>query len=247
MFHVMKIGGSTLANLQSAFFEALKNRIQQGEKIVIVHGGGPEINKKLSESGLPLEMKNGIRVTSTESLSCVKTALKDITNTNLVERLNNVGISAQGLSGAENSLLTCDFLDKENYGWVGNVQQVNIEIIQKVLDDGKIPVIASLGVTESGETVNINADTAAGETAAALSAETICFITDTPGVSVNGEWMECLTITDILTSIVEGHISGGMVPKVEAAIKCLDLNIKQVRITDQTLSGTELLKEVLIT
>lgn len=247
MFHVVKIGGSTLANLQPAFFEVLKNRIQQGEKIVIVHGGGPEINKKLSESGLPIEMKNGIRVTSPESLSYVKTALKDITNKNLVERLNNEGISALGLSGAENSLLTCDFLDKENYGWVGSIQKVNTEIIQNVLDAGKVPVIASLGVTESGETVNINADTAAGETAASLSAESICFVTDTPGVSVLGEWMECLTIADIFTSIVEGHIKGGMVPKVEAAIKCLDLNIKQVRITDQTLSGTELLKEVLIT
>lgn len=247
MFHVVKIGGSTLANLQPAFFEVLKNRIQQGEKIVIVHGGGPEINKKLSESGLPIEMKNGIRVTSPESLSYVKTALKDITNKNLVERLNNEGISALGLSGAENSLLTCDFLDKENYGWVGSIQKVNTEIIQNVLDAGKVPVIASLGVTESGETVNINADTAAGETAASLSAESICFVTDTPGVSVLGEWMECLTIADIFTSIVEGHIEGGMVPKVEAAIKCLDLNIKQVRITDQTLSGTELLKEVLIT
>ncbi len=247
VFHVVKIGGSTLANLQPAFFEVLKNRIQQGEKIVIVHGGGPEINKKLSESGLPIEMKNGIRVTSPESLSYVKTALKDITNKNLVERLNNEGISALGFSGAENSLLTCDFLDKENYGWVGSIQKVNTEIIQNVLDAGKVPVIASLGVTESGETVNINADTAAGETAASLSAESICFVTDTPGVSVLGEWMECLTIADIFTSIVEGHIKGGMVPKVEAAIKCLDLNIKQVRITDQTLSGTELLKEVLIT
>ncbi len=243
----MKIGGSTLANLQPAFFDALKNRVQQGEKVVIVHGGGPEINKKLSESGLPLEMKNGIRVTSPESLSHVKTALKDITNTNLVERLNNEDISAQGLSGEENSLLTCEFLDKENYGWVGSIQKVNTKIIQNVLDDGKIPVIASLGVTNSGETVNINADTAAGETAAALSAESICFVTDTPGVSVNGEWMKHLTISHILKSIVEGHISGGMVPKVEAAIKCLDLDIKQVRITDQTLAGTELLKEVLIT
>ncbi|MED1862143.1 acetylglutamate kinase [Fictibacillus nanhaiensis] len=247
MFHVVKIGGSTLANLQPAFFDVLKNRIQQGEKIVIVHGGGPEINKKLSESGLPLVMKNGIRVTSPESLSYVKTALKDITNSNLVERLNNEGISAQGLSGEENSLLTCDFLDKENYGWVGSIQKVNTKIIQNILEAGKVPVIASLGVAESGETVNINADTAAGEIAASLSAESICFVTDTPGVRVLGEWMECLTIADIFTSIVEGHIKGGMVPKVEAAIKCLDLNIKKVRITDQTLSGTELLKEVLIT
>ncbi|MBN3556622.1 acetylglutamate kinase [Fictibacillus nanhaiensis] len=247
MFHVVKIGGSTLANLQSAFFDVLKNRIQQGEKIVIVHGGGPEINKKLIESGLPLEMKNGVRVTSQESLSCVKTVLMDITNTKLVERLNREGIAAQGLSGAEDFMLSCDFLDKENYGWVGNVQKVNTKTIQNVLEAGKIPVIASLGVTENGETVNINADTAAGETAAALSAESICFVTDTPGVSVLGEWMKCLTISDILKSILEGHISGGMVPKVEAAIKCLDLNIKQVRITDQTLSGTELLKEVLIT
>ncbi|ANC78325.1 hypothetical protein ABE65_016580 [Fictibacillus phosphorivorans] len=246
MFHVVKIGGSTLANLQSTFFDVLKNRIQKGEKIVIVHGGGPEINKKLRESGLPLEMKNGVRVTSPETLSCVKTALMDITNTTLVERLAGEGIAAQGLSGAEDFMLTCDFLDKENYGWVGNVQKVNTKAIHNVLEDGKIPVIASLGVTENGEMVNINADTAAGETAAALSAESICFVTDTPGVSVNGEWMKHLTISEILKSIVEGHISGGMVPKVEAAIKCLDLNIKQVRITDQTLSGTALQKEVLV-
>ncbi|MQR95096.1 acetylglutamate kinase [Fictibacillus phosphorivorans] len=246
MYHVVKIGGSTLANLQPAFFDVLKNRIQQGEKIVIVHGGGPEINKRLRESGLPLEMKNGVRVTSQESLSCVKTALMDITNTTLVEKLDGEGIVAKGLSGAEDFMLFCDFLDKEIYGWVGNVQKVNTKVIHNVLEDGKIPVIASLGVTKNGEMVNINADTAAGETAAALSAESICFVTDTPGVSVNGEWMKHLTISEILKSIVEGHISGGMVPKVEAAIKCLDLNIKQVRITDQTLSGTALQKEVLV-
>ncbi|MFG6497182.1 acetylglutamate kinase [Fictibacillus sp. UD] len=247
MFHVIKIGGSTLADLQPAFFAVLKERVQQGEKIVIVHGGGPEINKKLKESGLPLEMKNGIRITTEKTLSCVKAALKDITNKNLVHVLNQKGISARGLCGSEQSLIQCDFLDKKQYGWVGRVKKVKTEIIENVLNSGKIPVIASLGITDDGETVNINADTAAGETAAALAAHSICFVTDTPGIQLNGKWADSLTVSEIQKNMIQGHIHGGMVPKVEAAIKCLDINIHEVLITDQTLSGTVIAsKEVMV-
>ncbi|KZE67725.1 hypothetical protein AWM68_18320 [Fictibacillus phosphorivorans] len=247
MFHVVKIGGSTLADLQPAFFAALKKRIQQGDKIVIVHGGGPEINKKLKASGLPLEMKDGIRITTKETLACVEAALKDITNKNLVHVLNENGISAQGLCGSEQSLIQCDFLDKTQYGWVGRVITVKTEIIENVLNSCMVPVIASLGITDKGETVNINADTAAGETAAALSAHSICFVTDTPGIQINGKWKDTLTVSEIRENIIQGHIHGGMVPKVEAAIKCLDINIREVLITDQTLSGTVIAaKEVMV-
>ncbi|ANX13422.1 acetylglutamate kinase [Fictibacillus arsenicus] len=245
LLSVLKIGGSTLENLQPAFFNSLRNKIRNGEKIVIVHGGGPEINKKLQEKGLPVQMEDGIRITSPDTLSCVKEALKDIANTKLVKRLNKEGIQAAGLCGSDNTLIQCEFLDEEKYGCVGKVKKVNTELLEKILESGKVPVIASLGVTENGDEVNINADTAAGETAAALSAVSVCFVTDISGIQVEGQKADRLTVTQLKQCINDGHIYGGMIPKVEAAMKCLNLNIDEVLITDQTLSGTCCYKEVL--
>lgn len=245
MLSVLKIGGSTLENLQPAFFKSLHSKIQDGEKVVIVHGGGPEINKKLHEKGLPVQMQDGIRITTPDTLSCVKEALKDIANTKLVERLNKEGIQAIGLCGSENTLIQCDFLNQEKYGCVGKVKKVNTDILEKLLESGKVPVIASLGVTENGEEVNINADTAAGETAAALSALSVCFVTDISGIQVEGKKADHLTVTQLKQGINDGHIYGGMIPKVEAAMKCLSLSIDEVLITDQTLAGTRCYREVL--
>jgi acetylglutamate kinase len=245
LLSVLKIGGSTLENLQPAFFNSLRNKIRNGEKIVIVHGGGPEINKKLQEKGLPVQMEDGIRITSPDTLSSVKEALKDIANTKLVKRLNKEGIQAAGLCGSENTLIQCEFLDEEKYGCVGKVKKVNTVLLEKILESGKVPVIASLGVTENGDEVNINADTAAGETAAALSAVSVCFVTDISGIQVEGQKADQLTVTQLKQCINDGHIYGGMIPKVEAAMKCLNLNIDEVLITDQTLSGTRCYKEVL--
>ncbi|MCM3718778.1 acetylglutamate kinase [Fictibacillus phosphorivorans] len=244
---VLKIGGSTLENLQPAFFNSLHNKIHQGEKVVIVHGGGPEINKKLKEKGLPIQKKDGIRITSEEALSCVKTALMDEANNKLVDRLQQEGIQAVGLSGSENTLIQCEFLDQEKYGFVGKVINVNIVLLEELLIAGKVPVIASLGVTENGEEVNINADTVAGEAAAALSAESVCFVTDISGVQIEGKKADQLSVTELKQGIVDGHIYGGMIPKVEATVNCLNLNIKEVLIADQTLTGTRCYKEVLVT
>lgn len=245
LLSVIKIGGSTLENLQPSFFNSLRSKIHNGEKVVIVHGGGPEINKKLQEKGLPIQIKDGIRITPPEALSCVKAALKDTANKKLVERLNQEGIQAAGLCGSENTLIQCEFLDEEKYGRVGKVKKVNTELLEEILESGKVPVIASLGVTENGDEVNINADTAAGETAAALSAVSVCFVTDISGIQVEGQKADQLTVTQLKRGINDGHIYGGMIPKVEAAVKCLNLNVDEVLITDQTLSGTRCYKEVL--
>ncbi|WP_310259021.1 acetylglutamate kinase [Fictibacillus barbaricus] len=242
---MIKIGGSTLANLQDTFFKSLQTRLQNGEKMVIVHGGGPEINKKLQEKGLPVEMKDGIRVTTQETLKCVKAALKTTTNANLVERLRKSDIQSVGLCGSENQLIQCEYLDKKKYGFVGKVKKVDTAIIKNDLENGKVPVIASLGITVDGDEVNINADTAAAEVASALSAVSVCFVTDTTGIQIKGQRANQLSISEIKDGMNDGQIYGGMVPKVEAAMKCLDLNIEEVVITDQTLTGTRVLKEVL--
>jgi acetylglutamate kinase len=247
LYHVVKIGGSTLENLQDTFFTSLQQRIQRGEKIVIVHGGGPEINKKLQESGIEIQMKDGIRVTTEETLSCVKVALKNITNAKLVERLMNAGIQAVGLSGSGNKLIQCEYLNQEKYGLVGKVGQVNTALLDDYLRKGKVPVIASLGVTNTGEEVNVNADTVAGEVAAALSAISVCFVTDTTGIQIDGKTADLLSLTELEQGISDGQIYGGMVPKVEAVIKCLDLDIDKVVIADQTLSGTRCYKEAITT
>jgi acetylglutamate kinase len=240
---VIKIGGSTLADLQPAFFTSLQKKIQKGEKFVIVHGGGPEINKRLELAGLPIQIKDGIRITSSDTLSCVKVALKDVTNANLVARLTGEGIPAIGLCGSESNLIQCEYLDKKKYGFVGKVMRVNTDVLENLMNSGKVPVIASLGMTETGDEVNINADTVAGETAAALSAISVCFVTDTSGIHLDGVTANKLSVAQLLQGMNDGHIYGGMVPKVEAAMKCLDLDIEKVVITDQTLTGTTLFKE----
>ncbi|WNB93924.1 acetylglutamate kinase [Bacillus sp. NEB1478] len=244
---MIKIGGSTLANLKDTFFTSLQSRLHNGEKIVIVHGGGPEINKKLQEKNLPVEMMDGIRVTSQNTLSCVKDALKNTTNANLVKRIKKSNIQAVGLCGSENQLIQCEYLNQEKYGLVGKVKQVDTAVIKSYLANGKVPVIASLGITEDGEEVNINADTVAGEVASALSADSVCFVTDTTGIQIDGKTANELSISEINDGMNDGQIYGGMVPKVEAAMKCLDLNIEEVVITDQTLTGTRVFKEVLTT
>lgn len=235
---VIKLGGSMLQGLSNAFFNKFYQLQKEGNDIVIVHGGGPFINAALKDSEIETTIDNGIRVTCKKSMNVVKHVLLGDVNTSLVYQLNQKRINAIGLNGFDGKLLTCTLLDERKYGFVGEIEEVNKEVLEKLMTVGIIPVLSCLGATACGKTLNINADTVASEVALAIGAQSLLLVTDTPGIQVGNEIQKSASPTMISNWIKEGEIYGGMIPKVKAAIACLDSGIPTIHIVDQQLSGT---------
>ncbi|MFC5602300.1 acetylglutamate kinase [Sporosarcina koreensis] len=235
---VIKLGGSMLEGLQSGFFQKLHEMQGEGKKIVIVHGGGPSINAKLLANSIESIIDNGIRVTCEKSIAIVKDVLVGEVNPSLVHKLNREGIEAIGLSGFDGKLLTCTLLDEERYGFVGDIMSVNEGLLEKLLDSGIVPVISCIGATDSGKPLNINADTVASKVALAIGATSLMFVTDTPGIEIGNAIQTAVAPGDIAIWIENGDIYGGMIPKVRAAVDCLDAGVPSVQIADQHLAGT---------
>jgi acetylglutamate kinase len=244
---VVKLGGSMLARLTDTFFEELKNLKASGAEIVIVHGGGPAINKALKERKINSYTHNGIRVTSAEAIETVTGTLIGTVNPFLTGRLNRAGIPAVGLNGEDGNLIECTYLDQETYGYVGNIESINIDLLEQLQKIDYIPVVACIGATVDGTALNINGDTVASEIALEWGADELLLVTDTPGVKFHEETVEELTPEQIDLWIVSGDIYGGMIPKVKAAVECLEAGIPQVKIVDDALEGTSILrKKVLV-
>lgn len=240
---VIKLGGSTLEGLNSAFFSNLKKLQAEGYKIIITHGGGPAINRELSKQNIETEAIDGIRVTNEEAISIVQSTLIGIVNPQLVNELNQAGIKAIGLNGFDQKLLLCDYLQKETYHYVGKIKKINTELLDLFLEQDIVPVIACVGVSEDGHGLNINGDTVASEVALAVNAESLMLVTDVSGIKINDEFQKSATPNDIEKWIEEGHIYGGMIPKVKGAIQCLQAGIPSVQIVDDSLVGTLLSEE----
>lgn len=240
---VIKLGGSMLEGLNENFFTNFKKLQVSGREIVIVHGGGPAINKALASNGISTTSINGIRVTSAEAIGIVQSTLVGQVNPALVHQLNKSGIQAIGLSGYDSQLLQCELLDEATYGFVGEIQQVNTSFIEVLLKNGITPVISSIGCTTDGDPLNINADTVASEVALAIKAVSLQLVTDTPGIKIDGEVQETVTYEKITEWITSGDIYGGMIPKVTAALDCLTAGIPSVQIVGDQLSGTTILQQ----
>ena len=240
---VIKLGGSMLEGLNENFFTNFKKLQADGHEIVIVHGGGPAINKALAANGVTTTSINGIRVTSAEAIGIVQSTLVGQVNPALVHQLNKSGIQAIGLSGYDSQLLQCTILDEATYGFVGEIQQVNTAFIEVLLKNGITPVISSIGCTINGDPLNINADTVASEVALAIKAESLQLVTDTPGIKIGGEVQGIVTFEKINDWITSGDIYGGMIPKVTAALDCLKAGIPSVQIVGDQLSGTIILQQ----
>lgn len=240
---VIKLGGSMLEGLNENFFTNFKKLQADGHEIVIVHGGGPAINKALATNGISTTAINGIRVTSAEAIGIVQTTLVGQVNPALVHQLNKSGIQAIGLSGYDSQLLQCNILDQATYGFVGEIQQVNTSLIETLLKDGITPVISSIGCTSNGDPLNINADTVASKVALAIKAESLQLVTDTPGIKIGGEVQGNVTSENIADWITSGDIYGGMIPKVTAALDCLKAGIPSVIIVGDQLTGTTILQQ----
>ncbi|HOS02053.1 MAG TPA: acetylglutamate kinase, partial [Candidatus Hydrogenedentes bacterium] len=210
-----------------------------GINVVLVHGGGPEINRRLKQLGVEAKFHNGLRVTDEETIRVVEMVLSGTINKEIVSLLNIEGGNAVGLSGKDANLIHAKRMtaaDGADLGFVGEITGVHFQILNVLCQAGMIPVIAPLATDEKGGTWNINADTAAGEVAAALQAEKLLFLTDTPGLlrdpSDPASLIQHVTYQDIDALTRDGVISGGMIPKVEACLKALDYGVKKTHIID---------------
>ena len=228
---VIKCGGSMLACLDETFFQCIK-QIAQMYDVIIVHGGGPEIDAMLNKLSIPIEKKDGLRVTTAEVIKIVQMVLCGSTNKTLVSKLNDQNIDAIGLSGCDGGLLQVAPLEAE-FGFVGEVKFVRAALLQYLLANQFIPVVAPVGVMD-GQLYNVNADTAAATIATAIHAEKLIFITDVDGVIYRNKLMEKANEQQLLELIDNGAITGGMIPKVKAALASLELGVKDVVIVNGT-------------
>ncbi len=235
---VMKCGGSTLTALPFSFFEDMRQLQDEGIVTVIVHGGGPAISETLGKLGIESGFVNGLRVTNEAVLDVVEMVLSGQINKEIVRRIQLTGAMALGLSGVDGHLIEAKpVANSHEVGLVGEVTKVNAELIQGVVNMGYIPVIAPVGLgADGGQRYNINADTAAGAVASHLGVEQMVVVTDVPGImkTVDGEKrvLPVVSVAEIEEMIASGDIYGGMIPKVRAAIACIQGRVQEVVIVN---------------
>ncbi len=248
---VVKCGGSTLKELSTEFFSSMKLLKEMNLTPIIVHGGGPEINQLLDKLQVKSEFVNGLRKTTTEVLEVAEMVLTGKVNKSIVTKLQIAGISSIGISGCDAALLEAAPINETQLGFVGQVTKVNGDFLKQLLSLDVVPVIAPIGIDLQGNHYNINADTAAGAVAESMNAKKMIFVTDVPGILKNNELQPVVTVLEIDEMINDGTIYGGMIPKVNAAIKCLQGEIEEVYImngkgsnliTDGQLIGTKIVK-----
>ncbi|GAK41242.1 acetylglutamate kinase [Paenibacillus urinalis] len=234
---VMKCGGSTLAALPASFFEDLRELQAEGTAPVIVHGGGPAISENLEKLGIETEFVNGLRKTTEPVLDVVEMVLAGSINKQIVRLIQGTGARAIGLSGVDGGLIQAKPVSNSaEVGYVGDVTRVEASIIEGIVNLGYMPVIAPVGVDAAGQRYNINADTAAGAVASHLGVDRMIVVTDVPGIMKNVDGVKkvlpSVTVQQIEDMIQSGEIYGGMIPKVRAAIKCIQGKVKEVVIVD---------------
>lgn len=235
---VVKLGGSMLDELTDIFFKKIKAWHKEYD-IVIVHGGGPAITEALTEANIPTKKVGGLRVTPRSAMDVVQSTLIAHVNPSLVQRFYKNGLQAIGLNGFDSYVMQALPIDPERYGEVGNVTVVREEVLQALVDANIIPVIASIAVDEvRGVSLNVNADEAARSVAEAMQADRLMFVTDVPGILINEETCEKTTPEQIEEWITTGDIYGGMIPKVHAAVSCLEDGITYIDIVNEALEGT---------
>ena len=234
---VVKYGGNAMIN------EHLKEQVMEdlvllnliGVKVVLVHGGGPEINEMMHKLGKKPEFVDGLRVTDKETVDIVQMVLAGKVNKTLVNLLEMKGGTAMGLSGMDAHLIQAEMKD-ERLGYVGSITGVNIDPVIDLLEKGYIPVISTLGCDSEGNAYNINGDTAAAFIAGALGAERLIMMTDIAGILRDKDDPSTLipeiTLKEAEHLYEQGVISGGMIPKVDCCIEAIHRGVKNVIIMD---------------
>lgn len=234
---VIKYGGNAMIN------EKLKDSVMRdivllsliGVKVVLIHGGGPEITQMLDKVGKKSVFCDGLRVTDKETVDIVQMVLAGKVNKSLVGLIENKGGSSIGLSGIDGHMIEVKMKD-ERLGFVGDITKVNVKPILDVLEKGYIPVVSTIGCDSEGNAYNINADTAAAKIAGELGAESLISMTDISGILKDKDDPSTLIseirISDAPSLVEEGVISGGMIPKVECCINAIKWGVRRVFIID---------------
>ena len=234
---LVKYGGNAMLNeeLKAAVMKDIVLLSTIGIRVVLVHGGGPEINELMDRLGKKPEFVDGLRVTDKETMDIVQMVLAGKINKTLVNLLEMKGGRAVGLSGMDGRLLQCGIKD-ERLGYVGEIQKVHIQPVTDLLDRGYIPVISTVGCDKSGNAYNINGDTAAAFIAGALGAERLIMMTDIAGVLRDKNDPSTLipeiTLPELPSLYESGIISGGMIPKVECCSQAIARGVRNVVIMD---------------
>ena len=241
---VIKLGGHAMVSDEAleTFARDVVLMRQVGINPVIVHGGGPMINSMLDKLNIESEFIDGKRVTDSETISVVEMVLSGNINKKIVQAINKQDGRAVGLSGKDAKLINC-VQDKPELGLVGTPKDVNPEVIFNLFENDMIPVIAPLGSSIDGETLNINGDTVSGAIAAALKADRLLLLTDVSGVQdKDGSIITELNSNQIKNWINDGIISGGMIPKTETALMALEGGVRGVVILDGRVPNACLLE-----
>lgn len=245
---VVKYGGAAMKD------SSLKDKVMRdvvflacvGLRPVLVHGGGPEINTWLDKLGIEAQFKNGLRVTDAATMDVVEMVLVGRVNKEIVSLINQAGGSAVGLCGKDGNLIKARPQGDEGIGFVGEVSATNVKLIAALVADGYIPVISSVAADETGQAYNINADTVAGELAAALDAEKLILMTDTAGILKDYKDSSTLIpkvdIQEARNLIEQGIVSGGMIPKVTCCVRSLAQGVKAAHIIDGRIPHSLLLE-----
>lgn len=233
---VVKYGGHAMDDeaLNIKFAANVAQLVKEGARVVIVHGGGPQINAMLKKLDVPSEFKNGLRVTDPITMQVVEMVLCGTVNKSVVNLFEQNGAKAVGISGKDGrSILASKLKGDVDLGLVGEVEKVDPKLLTTLLNAGYVPVIAPVGVGSDGTTYNINADSAAGAVAAALKADCFVLVTDVPGVmNEEGKLLSSLTRQEALGLIESGVVHGGMIPKVKSCLAALNAGVKRALIMD---------------
>ncbi|MDD3094221.1 MAG: acetylglutamate kinase [Clostridia bacterium] len=234
---VVKYGGAAMTqeNLKNDVMKDIVLMSSIGMKVVLVHGGGPEITNMLNRVGKTTEFVNGLRVTDKETAEIVQMVLCGKINKNLVSMLESYGGKAIGICGHDASLIKAKKIN-EQLGFVGEITSINKTVIYDLLEKGYIPVISTVGCDDEMNTYNINADTASSAIASALNAECLVSMTDTSGLLLDkldpDSLISKVSVSEACKLIREGKIDGGMIPKTECCIEAVRRGVKKVFIID---------------
>jgi len=244
---VFKYGGSAMNDpaLRASFARDVVLLKYIGLRPVIVHGGGPQIGRTLERLGIQSTFVDGLRVTDDETMEVVEMVLGGVVNREIVALVQRAGGRAVGLTGADGDMIrvTRRTAPDRDLGRVGKVMDVQPQAISAVADAGFVPVIAPLGIDADGVTHNVNADEAAGAVAQALRAEKLILLTDVEGVvDADGTLLGQLSSEEARKHMAEGTIRGGMIPKVECCLACIDAGVGTTHIIDGRITHAILLE-----
>jgi acetylglutamate kinase len=236
-FVVLKLGGAAEIDLGSMAEEILALG-EAGARVVVVHGGGKELSAALERAGKESNFIEGLRATDAETLEIAVMVFAGKVNKEIVARLLAAGVKAAGLSGVDGGVVTVTpRLEPAGLGFVGEVETVDTDLLAKLVDGGFVPVVAPVASDKDGQIYNINADTLAGEIAAKLGAARLVFLTDVPGVlDASGETIALVTPALAAELSAAGTVSGGMIPKIDAALRWLG-EVEEVHIMDGSGAG----------